>query len=100
MNCRLKPGSLTANGIVVGVYPVRDPWADPAVVPADYGVSVGRTLARCELLTKAGWRICPPALQPRILDRDQACLIHKDSPAYQLWLKTPPERRRAGAARP
>lgn len=100
MTCRLKPGSLTAEGIVVGLVPVRNAWVEPVVVPADLGVSIGRTLQRCNALTRAGWRMCPAALQPRILERDQSCLIHKDSPAYRLWQRTPPERRRAGAARP
>lgn len=100
MPCRLKPGSLAADGTVVGLYPVRDPWTDPVVVPADYGVSLRRTVARCQTLERAGWRMCPPALQPRILERGQTCLIHVESPAYQLWLQTPPDRRRAGAARP
>jgi hypothetical protein len=94
---RLKPGSLTAEGAVVGLYPVRNPMEEPVVVPADYGASLRHTLGRCRALEEAGWVMCPAALQPRILNRDEACLIHRDSAAFRRWNALPPERKRAGA---
>lgn len=100
LRCRLKPGSLTADGVVVGLYPVRNPMQEPVVIPADFGVTLGNIIGRCGAIREAGWIMCPAALQPRILERDQLALIHRDSRAYQLFLATPPERRRHGAARP
>lgn len=100
MNVNLKPGSLTADGVVVGIFPVRDPWQEPVVVPTGFGASLRRTIARARLLEQAGWVVCPAALHPRILNRGQLALIHKDSAAYRLFLRTPAHRRRHGAARP
>lgn len=97
---RLKPGSLDENGRVVGLYPVAGDWRqEPVVVPADYGVSIRHTLGRCQALEKAGWRMCPAALMPRIPNRNEAVLIHEGSKRFQTWLALPPERRRAGAGR-
>lgn len=98
VTCRLKPGSLTADGRAVGIYPTRERW-EPVVVPSDYGVTLRHTLGRCKALEEAGYVMCPAALMPRIPNRDEAVLIHRDAPAYQAWFRLPPERKRAGAGR-
>lgn len=98
--CRLKPGSLTASGEVVGLYPVRgDPMVEPVVEPADYGVSLRHLLGRCKALEQAGWVMCPAALMPKIPERHEAVLIHRDSPMFRQWDRLSPERKRAGAGR-
>lgn len=99
MTLRLKPGSLTADGQVVGIYPVRNWRQEPVVVPADYGVSIRRTRARCDALLAAGWVMCPAALMPKIPERNEAVLIHRDSDRYRVWDRLTPERKRSGAGR-
>ena len=69
----------------------------PIIVPAGYGASIRHLLGRCNALEAAGWVMCPAALQPRILNRNESCLIHRESRAYQGWQALSPERKRAGA---
>lgn len=96
---RLKPGSLTRKGSVVGLCePIGDPFQVPVVVPSDFGVAY-RVKGRIRALELAGWVMCPAALQPRLLNRNEACLIHRNSNAYQRWQALSPERKRAGAGR-
>lgn len=98
---RAKPGSIMANGQIVPLgVPANGPWEEHTVViPTDCGTSLGGLLARCEAYTAAGWLSCPAALQPRILNRDEFCLIHRDSMAMRAFRRLTPKQVRQGRGR-
>lgn len=95
----LKPGSLTPSGYIVDI-DRQVHILGPAIVPRDLGATrLHHDTARGRLAYAAGWRNCPAALQPRILDHGELCIIQCDHPDYKRWDALPRERKRAGAGR-